>query len=82
MAMLVLDPGHGGRDPGAVGKNLREKDVNLSVCLLLRDALVRSGVRVLMTRETDTERVPDVAVGVDLKARAMLANTYGADLFV
>ncbi|MBL0386166.1 N-acetylmuramoyl-L-alanine amidase [Tumebacillus sp. ITR2] len=82
MALLVLDPGHGGRDPGAVGQNLREKDVNLSVSLLLRDAMVRSGVRVLMTRETDTERVPDVAVGVDLKARAMLANTYAADLFV
>ncbi|PWK13808.1 N-acetylmuramoyl-L-alanine amidase [Tumebacillus permanentifrigoris] len=82
MAMLVLDPGHGGRDPGAVGNKLQEKDVNLRVCLLLRDALVRSGVRVLMTRETDTMRVPDVAVGVDLKARAMLANTYAADLFV
>jgi N-acetylmuramoyl-L-alanine amidase len=80
--MLVLDPGHGGRDPGALGQNLREKDVNLQACLLLRDALVRCGVRVLMTRETDTERVPDVAVGVDLKARAMLANTYRADLFV
>ncbi|KEO83051.1 N-acetylmuramoyl-L-alanine amidase [Tumebacillus flagellatus] len=82
MALLVLDPGHGGRDSGALGQNLRESDVNLRVSLLLRDALVRSGVRVLMTRETDTERVPDVAVGVDLKARAMLANTYAADLFV
>lgn len=82
MALLVLDPGHGGRDSGAVGQNLREKDVNLTVSLYLRDALMRSGVKVLMTRETDTERVPDVAVGVELKARAMLANTYRADLFV
>lgn len=82
MPLLVLDPGHGGRDPGAVGRLVREKDINLQVCLLLRDLLVRSGVRVLLTRDKDTERVPGVAEATDLKARAMLANTHAADLFV
>jgi N-acetylmuramoyl-L-alanine amidase len=82
MPRLVLDPGHGGRDPGALGKRLKEKDVNLKACLYLRDALLRAGFQVLMTRETDTERVPGVTDAVDLKARAMLANTNSADLYV
>jgi len=82
MPLLVLDPGHGGRDPGACGRNLKEKDVTLRVCLFLRDALERNGFRVLLTRDKDTERVPGVAAGVDLKARAMLANTNGADLYI
>ncbi|WP_157721690.1 N-acetylmuramoyl-L-alanine amidase [Tumebacillus avium] len=82
MPRLVLDPGHGGRDPGAVGKRLKEKDVNLKACLYLRDALVRAGFQVLMTRDKDTERVPGVTDAVDLKARAMLANTNSADLYV
>ncbi|TCP53806.1 N-acetylmuramoyl-L-alanine amidase [Tumebacillus sp. BK434] len=82
MPRIVLDPGHGGRDPGAVGQRLKEKDVNLKVCLYLRDALVRAGIQVLMTRDKDTERVPGVTSTVDLKARAMLANTNSADLYV
>lgn len=82
MPLLVLDPGHGGRDAGALGTRLAEKDVNLQVVLLLRDALQRCGFHVLLTRETDTERVPGVTTAVDLKARAMLANTNGADLYV
>lgn len=82
MSLLVLDPGHGGRDPGAPGSRLWEKDVNLKVMLLLRTALQRCGIKVLMTRDTDTERVPGVSISVDLKARAMLANTNAADLYV
>ncbi|MFD2169518.1 N-acetylmuramoyl-L-alanine amidase [Tumebacillus lipolyticus] len=82
MPRIVLDPGHGGRDPGAIGKRLQEKDVNLKACLLLREALVRAGIDVLITRDKDTERVPGVTDAVDLKARAMLANTNSADLFV
>ncbi|WP_157729398.1 N-acetylmuramoyl-L-alanine amidase [Tumebacillus algifaecis] len=82
MPRIVLDPGHGGRDPGAVGKRLREKDVNLQACLYLREALLRAGFQVLMTRDKDIERVPGVTDAVDLKARAMLANTNSADLYV
>ncbi|PWK16048.1 N-acetylmuramoyl-L-alanine amidase family protein [Tumebacillus permanentifrigoris] len=80
--LLVLDPGHGGRDPGAVGAHLRESDVNLRVSLLLRDALDRSGVRVLMTRETDVLPLKSGTVGEDLAYRARIANNAGADLYV
>lgn len=56
--LVVVDPGHGGVDPGNPGlyfpSGIREKDVTLSVGTLLADALRRRGVRVLMTRTTDT----------------------------
>ncbi len=57
---FVLDPGHGGSEPGAVGPGgLREADLNLEVTLKLRDALVGAGYSVVMTRQTDV-RVPIV----------------------
>ncbi len=56
--VITVDPGHGGRDPGNPGlyfpRGIREKDVTLAVSLLLRDELRRRGVRVVMTRTTDT----------------------------
>ena len=55
---VVVDPGHGGRDPGApslyLPRGIKEKDVALTVGLLLRDELRRRGVGVRMTRSTDT----------------------------
>ncbi|MEM1042791.1 MAG: N-acetylmuramoyl-L-alanine amidase [Bacteroidota bacterium] len=73
---IVIDPGHGGRDPGAVGvAGGLEKDITLDVGLRLRDRLARRhGARVLMTRETDVE--------VPLGERVAFANENGADLFV
>ncbi len=51
---IVLDPGHGGEDPGASDKDgTLEKDLNLSIALLLRDILTASGIEVIMTREDD-----------------------------
>lgn len=51
---VVIDPGHGGNDPGGIGESgVLEKDVNLSVALLLRDNLKQQGIDVVMTRETD-----------------------------
>ncbi len=56
--VVTVDAGHGGRDPGNPGlyfpRGIREKDVTLAVSLLLRDELRRRGVRVVMTRTTDT----------------------------
>ena len=50
----IVDPGHGGRDPGAIGrKGLREKVIALDVAKRLRDLLVREGFRVVMTRYDD-----------------------------
>jgi N-acetylmuramoyl-L-alanine amidase len=73
---IVLDPGHGGKDPGARGhRGTEEKDITLKVALQLRDLLSKQpGVRVLMTRDHD--------VFVELEERAKFANRHEADLFV
>ena len=72
---VVLDPGHGGDDPGAVVEEALEKDINLAVALLVREQLAeQEGVVVLMTREQD--------VYPSLTDRADFANREQADLFV
>jgi N-acetylmuramoyl-L-alanine amidase len=73
---IVIDPGHGGRDPGARGpRGTEEKDITLKVSLKLRDLLSKQpGVRVMMTRDRD--------VFVELEDRAKYANSLEADLFV
>jgi len=73
---IVVDPGHGGKDPGAVGlSGLQEKDVVLSighkVAKKLRDEL---GIDAVMTRSTD--------VFIELQERTAIANQVGADLFI
>lgn len=51
---VVIDPGHGGNDPGGIGvSGVLEKDVNLSVALFLKDNLEQQGIEVVMTREVD-----------------------------
>jgi len=73
---IVLDPGHGGKDPGARGRRgTEEKDITLKVALRLRDLLSKQpGLRVLMTRDQD--------VFIELEERAKFANRHAADLFV
>ena len=72
---VVIDPGHGGNDPGAIGKNgLREKDVNLDIAKRLAGELRAQGVEVIMTRTSDNF--------IALPVRASIANNSGADLFV
>ncbi|MEY4351930.1 MAG: hypothetical protein RLZZ609_171 [Cyanobacteriota bacterium] len=72
---VVIDPGHGGPDPGAVGiGGLRETDVVLDVGLQLAQLLQSRGVQVLLTRTSE--------VDVDLPPRVALANRSGADVFV
>jgi N-acetylmuramoyl-L-alanine amidase len=75
--VLVIDPGHGGKDPGAVGPGgLQEKQVVLQVAKELRQIIQRKlpQYRVVMTREDD--------VYVPLTDRAQIANTHQADAFV
>ena len=73
--VLVIDPGHGGRDPGAVGINdLYEKHVVLPVSLEVAELLREQGINVVMTRSTDRE--------LDLESRVQIAERAGADLFV
>lgn len=52
--VIVVDPGHGGRDPGKVGiNNCLEKDINLSIALKLKSLLEQNDIKVIMTREED-----------------------------
>lgn len=74
--VIVIDAGHGGNDPGALGVNSKEKDITLSVALLtgkyLEDNL--DNVKVIYTRNKD--------VAVDLLERPKIANRNNADLFI
>jgi N-acetylmuramoyl-L-alanine amidase len=81
--VIVVDPGHGGSNPGAVANNSREADNNLAVSLKLRDQLVQAGAKVIMTRETDrTVAKEGSSLGQELQARVDLAESNQADLFV
>lgn len=73
---VVIDAGHGGKDPGTVGKKSREKDVVLSLALQVGKYINENlpDVEVIYTRKTD--------VFVELKERANIANRNKADLFV
>jgi N-acetylmuramoyl-L-alanine amidase len=72
---IVIDPGHGGNDPGAQGASgLKEKDVTLAVAHKLAPLLARQGVEVALTRDDDRY--------VTLEERTARANAFGADLFV
>lgn len=73
---LVIDAGHGGFDPGALGPGgVREKDITLSIALLVRDILNKNGnLKVYLTRDSDEF--------VGLRERTRMANRLKADLFI
>lgn len=72
---VVLDAGHGGKDPGNMGNGHKEKDIALKIALEIGNRLEKlPGIRVIYTRKTD--------VFVELKDRANIANKAKADLFV
>jgi len=72
---VVIDSGHGGNDPGAIGRNgLKEKDVNLDIAKRLSSLLRAEGVATVLTRSTDKF--------VPLSTRVSMANHSGADLFI
>jgi len=76
-AVIVLDAGHGGKDPGALarhGGQWDEKQIVLDIALKLRDVLARRGAKVIMTRSSDRF--------ISLDGRAGIAERNHADLFV
>lgn len=72
--VVVLDAGHGGYDPGALGSSLKEKDVNLKITLKVGEILKQNGIKVVYTRSDDQF--------VGLIDRSILANSMNASLFV
>ncbi len=72
---VILDPGHGGNDPGAIGiGGLREKDINLDIARRVQQILSDRGVNVVMARADDRE--------IDLQPRVDIAERADADIFV
>jgi N-acetylmuramoyl-L-alanine amidase len=75
MGTIVIDPGHGGKDPGAPSAlGFREKVINLAVAKQLASILSQRGFRVVLTRNQD--------VFIEKEERAAVANRCNADLFV
>ena len=74
--VLVIDPGHGGKDPGAINGKSQEKTINLNVALKMGKLIEDNckNVKVIYTRKTD--------VFVELYKRADIANKAGADMFI
>lgn len=72
---IVLDPGHGGKDPGAMANNMQEKDIVLKIAKELKPVLQKElGCEVVLTRQSD--------VFLPLEERTAIANTQEADLFI
>lgn len=74
--VIVIDPGHGGKDPGTMGRNLKEKDVALKISLKLGAYIEKNfpDIKVIYTRKDDRY--------IDLADRPILANNEEADLFI
>ncbi len=71
---IMIDPGHGGKDPGAIWGRLKEKDINLRFAKILGRLLRKKGYKVLYTRTKD--------VFIPLEERTALANSKKVDLFI
>ncbi len=82
--LVVLDPGHGASDPGAIGpRGSYEKTLNLALGLKVKAILEQAGAKVLMTRQTDVDlSTPNMSDRDELGARTMVANNRKADVFI
>lgn len=83
---IVIDPGHGGEDPGKVGINGElEKDINLQIAMKVRDLLADAGIQVIMTREDDRMLAGENSSSkktADLKERIRIIDEAKADFVV
>jgi len=86
--VIVIDPGHGGADPGAQNSGLKEKDINLDISIRLRDTLQSKGCIVILTRDEDKDfYLPGFVLGrmakrSELDKRIHMATENNADLFI
>jgi len=84
---VIIDPGHGGRDPGKVGivDNAEEKEINLAISLYLKEYLEDQGIHVILTRESDVGLYSESASNKkreDLNERLKIMNNSKADFAV
>jgi len=87
---VLLDPGHGGEDPGAVSdiSGIKEKDISLKIALYLREILKKEDIEVLMTREEDRLEYKPGTTNIiqkrkqDLQRRKKMMDEAGADIVV
>lgn len=83
--IIYIDPGHGGRDPGAIYKELRESDINLQISKYLKEELENNGATVYLTRIGDYDLSENNAKNHkrnDLTARARLINESNCDMYI
>ena len=83
--IIYLDPGHGGTDPGSIYKDTYEKDINLSICIKLKENLEKMGAKVYLTRDGDYDlSTPYTSTRKksDLNNRVRLINDSNADLYI
>ena len=82
--VIYLDPGHGGTDPGAVYKDIYEKDITLSICKKLKEVLELEGAIVYMTRYDDYDLSNSTynRKRNDLNNRAKVINESKADMYI
>lgn len=83
--VVVIDIGHGGKDSGTVYKDIKEKDINLSIGLKLKKELIKYGVEVIMTREGDYDLSSPNALRrkkSDFDNRIKLINELNADMYI
>ena len=83
--IIVIDPGHGGKDPGTISDTVYEKDINLAISKALEIELVQSGATVIMTREDDYDLSKPNArwrKKSDFDNRINLINNSKADLYL
>ena len=82
--VIYLDPGHGGLDPGAIYKDIKESDINLDICLNIRERLEYAGATVYLTREGDYDLSSINAKRrkkSDFDNRIKLINDSNADMY-
>lgn len=83
---IVVDPGHGGYDPGVFRGELEEKEITLAISLILRDYLQGGGARVVMTREADYDLLTLEVAGTkkteEMRQRKELINAAEPDLLI
>jgi N-acetylmuramoyl-L-alanine amidase len=80
---ILVDPGHGGPDPGTIGVNhTYEKTNTLAISLYLNEILTQAGATVILTRDSDVSVAAEYSESADLRARADIASQYQPDLFI